>query len=245
MSNPINQSLGRITLPPINTTLLKNPTFVSPTTITGTASIFPAISKSPITTLSEPLIVSRNVPSLKLDADKWTVYIFNIIIHFAVLLTFLFMFFAFVGAKEMTDSYNNQFNDLIKDNLDDALQKNKNQTNPDPRVNLLLNGLPLGKMIDNYSEPSPDIASTNSNIFQKTGIAIGFLWILVFAFYGTIRHYSNFKIPLKTLLIENCIGFAVVGAIEAMFFCLIVMKYVPTMPSFVVNTFYTAVKSNM
>lgn len=176
----------------------------------------------------------------------WLSLFLNVIIHVAILLSILTIFFDLVISKTMTEAFEGELSSAISENLPKALDKAKQNNSQICTATKAANddGI-FDKLKLLYSQPSGEV-EVNNKYVKTTGLALAIMFASLFALtYTLLRISCGYCRSLPTLLLENVIIFIFVGAIEYMFFTHIAMKYVPVPPSLMVESFINNLKKSV
>lgn len=96
-----------------------------------------------------------------------------------------------------------------------------------------------------YGSHDP-IAEQNNNWLIKVVIMVNIMLFIIFILPTLILKYVCEKdIPIKHILIENLVIFALIGVVEYLFFTHIASKYIPVKPSTIVHSFIESLKRNI
>ena len=156
----------------------------------------------------------------------------NIYIHVLFLFTILSMLFIHIISKIESDAINDELSDLVSDGIQNNYTKIDNSNKE--KLKSVLNMIDLNTLSKLYAREDKTRKINNNNVFKSIYMALAVLviiFILVIALNKGLCH----DVPLKHIIIENLIIFTGIGAVEFMFFKYIILKYIPTKPSFMIE----------
>ena len=181
-----------------------------------------------------------NIPKCR-NHDYTVQFSINILVHISFLIFILTMVFSFYTENIMTESINNQVNNIINENFDKYYDNSikSEETNQIDNLKTLskIANLDLNKyteILKNLFKSNDTRDSQNSLIKRNLYIFSGLLLFTVLVSFSISKALCS-KINLGELLLENFIIFFFVGIIELLFFKFIILKYVPVYPSHVKN----------
>jgi hypothetical protein len=156
----------------------------------------------------------------------------NIYVHVLFLFIILSMLFIHIISKIESDAINNELSDLVSDGIQN------NYTNLDnsnkEKIKSVLDMVDLNTLSKLYDRDDKTRKINNNNVFKSIHMSLAVLaiiFILVIVLNKALCH----NVPLKHIIIENLIIFTGIGIVEFMFFKYIILKYVPTKPSFMLE----------
>jgi ABC-type multidrug transport system fused ATPase/permease subunit len=169
----------------------------------------------------------------------------NITLHILILYSFLTVFFVFYVSKAETQAFTGEFQNIIDENLTEALKKA--DVEAQGQVKKALQDIqPLLQGLHNvYSKPSQINVINNKWLFT---MAYSIIFVLLLAFtimVGTLKYSCNTCIPLSHLIKENLLVFVVIGIAEFLFFTRIAAKFIPVPPSLLITSLVDRVKQNL
>jgi len=130
------------------------------------------------------------------------------------------------------------FNSFNISNADDLFNSINGLTKPNTDGNNILNNY-----IDEYSKPNKLIMLHNENVIDY-GYQLSIILILVtVALFAALKYTCSKCINITKLLLENCITFMFIGAVEFWFFMKYAKDYHPAPPSTLVSTAFNTIKS--
>lgn len=163
-----------------------------------------------------------------IESNPKITFIYNILIHMCILFTILSIIYFFYIKDISTRHYNNQLNNMTKDNLIDIYQ------NMDSNSKEYLRQVFQSEYTDRievYIKDRPSIIEQHNLWVQRICFSIVIVLILILiGIYFVFRH-MGICIPIRQLLIENIVTFIFIGIFEVLFFLKVVLKYAPVKPS--------------
>jgi len=153
----------------------------------------------------------------------------NVYIQILFLFTILSMLFIHVISKVETTAINDELQNLVSDGMLDNYNKLDNEDKQ--QIKSVLDLINLDVIEKMYDKEDTARKLNNEGVIRSIYIVLVILvvvFILVLALNKGLCH----NVPLKHLLFENITIFACIGVVEFMFFKHIILKYVPTKPSF-------------
>ena len=170
----------------------------------------------------------------------------NILVHVIILFSILSALFWIVISKVETNAIGNEINN----NIENATNQLKTTLTDDQKKiynNFVNKSQPQIEILKNiYNQPSKVVVKNNKSLFAGNLIMIGGLIAILIAVLLTIRLGCNITgFPFLQILRENFIVFLGVGAIEALFFLKVAMKFIPTKPSQIVTNLTTDLQNNL
>ena len=167
----------------------------------------------------------------------------NIGLHVVILFTIISMLFLFFISKIEKRTLNDQ----IQSNLNKGIDTSINNMNEYEKTaiqhsfdNPVIDSLKL-----QYSKPQKEATMYNKWLIRTIIMTNVVLCIIVILSIVLLSLQCNQCINLKSIVIENGITFFFVGIIEYLFFTHVALKYIPSPPSLLVNTFFESVKNNL
>ena len=173
-------------------------------------------------------------------------YWYNIALHVFLLFTFLTLFFFNYISKIEKKSINSSISKIIKEQTKDALEQ-INEWNDKTKSNLDWNSVNkvAQNIIDNSKDDASFIEKNNKKLFKSSIIFISILFGILISVYLYFTLFTNLKINLREIILENIIIFAIVGIIEVYFFLNIVSNYIPVTPSFMTKSIVKNIKEKL
>jgi len=164
----------------------------------------------------------------------------NVSLHVLLLFTVLSLLFIKIISKIESKTINSELTDIISDTIKNNYEK------LDPEQQKLLSAsikhIDFKNIIELYSTEDTTRKLNNKDIFRSIYISIILLFTMLILILVISKKLCN-NIPIKHMISENIIIFAVVCVIEYMFFKNIIMNYVPVKPSFMMQYMVNKVKS--
>ena len=171
--------------------------------------------------------------------------IINIVLHIFILYSFISLFFMLYVSKTEKKAFNNEFSDIITENLTEALQTADKDSGGQLKTVLQGLGPALQSLANIYSAPSPEVTTYNQWLFRSS-FYIMFSILFTFGLMVAMLKYScGTCMPLSHLIKENLIVFAVIGMAEYLFFTRIAANFVPVPPSLLVSTLIQQLKTDL
>ncbi len=163
-------------------------------------------------------------------------YATDCLLHVALLFTVLTLFFKLVVSKVETRAFQAEFRRLVNQNLGaDASLKKVMGSVVAKRVVKSKNVRALHAI---YAEPDPGVTQNNRWLFRTAFTGAAGLVAVVLA----LAWASRGEVPLGALMAHNLVTFALVGAVEYVFFTQVAMKYQPAPPSVLIDSAMRAAK---
>lgn len=163
----------------------------------------------------------------------------NIYVQVLLLFTILSMLFIHVISKVETSEINDELQDLVSDNMIDQYKKLNNDDKQ--RINSVLNMINLNTLDKMYDREDKTRKVNNEGVYRSIYMVL-ILLIVVFIIVIGLSKGLCYNIPLKHIIVENIVIFSCIGVVEFMFFKNIILKYVPTKPSFMGQYIFQKVK---
>jgi hypothetical protein len=166
----------------------------------------------------------------------------NVYIQVLLLFTILSMLFIHVISKVETSAINDELQDLVSDNMIDNYQKLDNEDKQ--KIKSVLNLIDLNVLDKMYDKEDTARRLNNEGVYRSIYIALTLI-VVAFIIGLALNKGLCHKVPLKHLITENIIIFSCIGVVEFMFFKHIILKYVPTKPSFMSQYIVQKVKQTL
>lgn len=166
----------------------------------------------------------------------------NIYVHMVFLFTILSGLFIFAISKIISNSINDEITHLVNNNITDYYN-NLNAQDKD-NVNTVLKITPLELLSKYYSQDEKVRETNNKQLFKSLYMFITIFIIIFIVIYLSAKILCH-PLPLKRILIENVVIFAGVGVVEFLFFYFIILKYIPTKPSFIITYILDTIKNKL
>ena len=169
----------------------------------------------------------------------------NIILHMLILITllsFLFWFYIKNVAKEaitheINDNINKSFEKLKEKITSEQKQVLKTKMNENKNIIDVLDKI--------YAKENPVIKTHNDWLSVLIVLSVMFMLVLLISVSYTMSLGCQRKVDFKMILLENITLFLCIGVVEFLFFTRIAVKFVPTKPSLIVNSFLETIKTNL
>jgi len=156
----------------------------------------------------------------------------NIYVHVLFLFTILSMLFIHIISKIESDAINGELSDLVSDGIQNNYTKLDNSNKE--KIKSVLDMVDLDTLSKLYDREDKTRKINNKNVFKSMYMALAVL-VIVFILAIAINKGLCHKVPLKHIIVENLIIFTGIGVVEFMFFKYIILKYIPTKPSFMLE----------
>lgn len=168
--------------------------------------------------------------------DEWMVDIF---IHVTILLLVLSVAFWALVAPVEKKAFDDKIQDQIKQSMSTAFKSIPQDTVKS------LSQVDLSVLSKYYDRPDESTSLWNGWL-KRSNVLMAVVLIVTLILVWAILSFSCGKcIPLGRLLVENFVLFACIGAVEALFFIKVASKFVPVAPSYMVQQFFTDLKTKL
>lgn len=145
------------------------------------------------------------------------------------------------GNSPMLDKISNMHPEIAN-----AVQKMKATGRVDvSKIGHSLNGDLVDKLRKSYEKVDKTVETHNNWLFNSIIITNVSLFIFVTMLIVILLYQCEQCIPIKHILLENAVTFFFVGIIEYFFFTKIAVKYIPSKPSLIVNSFFDSVEKQL
>lgn len=180
--------------------------------------------------------------NIEAQIDGHTAFAVNVVFHVLVLFTALTLLFKFIISPTEVDALQGNVNNLISQNLPGVL--NQGNTTSGNALKPVLQALEpeLEVLAGTYQGPSDAVRVQNNWVFGAAYFIIGILVAVLLTMLLTLRtscRGNTTKLMVSGwppgILLENLLIFMVIGGAEYGFFSLVASKYVPVMPSEILN----------
>lgn len=171
-------------------------------------------------------------------------YIVNINLHIFIVFTFLTIIFFTVATKVTRNNINHVINSITKKQVDNILTKVDKIQKP-IKIDWVEVKKISDEIIENSDEKIPEIYKNNKKIKKLAIYVIIGLFISSILLYILFTFIYNYKIDMKSILIENFILFSIIGILEYIFFTKIISHYVPVTPNFVSTSILERLKTRI
>lgn len=171
----------------------------------------------------------------------------NIMVHTLILFTILSIFFMYYIADVAHETFNHE----IAHNINEAIDKLFDSVSPDEKALFkqytgnVSNIKVFETLKKKYSEPDPLVELHNKWLFKTIVTSNVAYFIIVLLTIILLMYQCNQCIPIKDILIENVLTFICVGIVEYLFFTRVALKFIPSKPSLIVDTFFESLKENL
>lgn len=167
----------------------------------------------------------------------------NIGIHVFILFCFLSSFFMIYVSHLSQHAFEHEIDDLIEKGMNKGIAKLPQENKE--KLKVFLQGVPLDRLIKVYSKPSKVVEVNNSWLFMFIVFINLSLLALVTASTSILYASCNQCVPVKDILIENGVIFALIGFVEFMFFKFVAVKYIPVKPSTMITSSLESLKKHI
>ena len=173
----------------------------------------------------------------------------DIAIHIFILWTFLAAFFFLYVSKIERNAFENEFGNIIDDNVPEILTKIDAETGGVVKKTLQANSGLLDIFHKLYDKPDPVVQSYN-NWLMVVAFAVSLIMLVMIvtgvSIYGSgCKLPTSKQIPLPKIIVKNIITFLLVGMIEGLFFFFIAKNFVPAKPSQLISDMINRIKQNV
>ena len=96
-----------------------------------------------------------------------------------------------------------------------------------------------------YSKPDKLRTTYNNWLFKAIKMTMAGLFIFIVTVVVILLYDCNQCIEIKRILLENLFAFAFIGIFEVLFFTKVALKYIPAVPSVLINSFFDSIKKNL
>jgi hypothetical protein len=166
----------------------------------------------------------------------------NIYVQMLLLFTILSMLFIHVISKVETSAINDELQNLVTDNMIDQYKKLNNDDKQ--RMNSVLNMIDLNVLDKMYDRKDKTREVNNEGVYRSIYMVL-ILLVAIFIIVIALNKGLCHDVPLKHIIVENIAIFSCIGVVEFMFFKNIILKYVPTKPSFMGQYIFQKVKETL
>jgi hypothetical protein len=187
--------------------------------------------------------------NIEAKIDPHTAFAVNVVFHVLVLFTALTCLFKFVVAPTEVDALQGNVNNLISQNLPGALSTANTASGGNMKTALQVLHPELELLAATYDGNSEAVRVQNNWVFGAAYFIIGILVAVLITMLMTLRtscRGDTTKLMVSGwppgILLENLLIFMVIGGAEYGFFSLVASKYVPVMPSEILNDVITYTK---
>lgn len=164
----------------------------------------------------------------------------DITIHILILFSIISMFFVFYVSKVETTQLNGHIVDNINSGLNTLLLSQDQESLKE--LKMIGQTPTMKKIIESYNQPDNLSKINNEWLFKTIFMTNGFLLCFTLGITVLLLKQCNSCINIKDILLTNFLTFILIGGVEYMFFTHVGMKYVPSKPSEIVDTFFSTSK---
>jgi hypothetical protein len=166
----------------------------------------------------------------------------NVVIHALILLVIVSSFYFMYVSHLSTTVYKNEVNTLITNAIKPALKELKKV---DPSLASFVQNTNLTRLADHY-ETTPTLATGIQNGWLQSVTVIIIVFLIAILMVALFIPRETFGVCIWSTLLkviaENIIVFLFVGAIEVCFFLFVAKRYVPVVPSLMMQSTFDDVK---
>lgn len=180
--------------------------------------------------------------NIEAQIDGHTAFAVNVVFHVLVLFTALTLLFKFIISPTEVDALQGNVNNLISQNLPGVLSQGNSTSGNALKPVLQALEPELEVLAATYDGPSDAVRVQNNWVFGAAYFIIGILIAVLLTMLLTLRtscRGNTTKLMVSGwppgILLENLLIFMVIGGAEYGFFSLVASKYVPVMPSEILN----------
>jgi hypothetical protein len=164
----------------------------------------------------------------------------NIIVHVIILFSFLSLFFFMYISKVESSAFKDEMGGLVEDKINNLLDENPiiiDQLQP-----IKSN---IASIASLYESPSQTTVERNISLKFLSAFTVLSLMGILLTIILTVSLECKESVNLPQILIENIVIFACIGMVEYMFFTRVAIKYVPVVPSTMVDTILHTLKTSV
>jgi uncharacterized membrane-anchored protein len=174
----------------------------------------------------------------------------DIALHIFILWTFLCGFFFFYVSKIEKNAFENEFGNIIDENVPEILAKIDAKTGGVAKKALQDNTRILEIMYKIYDKPDPVVKSYNNWLMLVAFSISAIMFVMIVTgvtIYGSggCKIPTSKQIPLPKIIVKNLITFFLVAIIEGLFFFFIAKNFIPAKPSQLVSDMISRIKQNV
>lgn len=164
----------------------------------------------------------------------------NILVHVIILFSFLSVFFFTYISKIETDAFKSELGSLVSSEIINLLDKK-------PEISQQLSTVKpvISKFLKMYEKPMRSSVERNIMIKLLATFTILILIGILLTIILTVTYECKEKVNISHILIENVVIFTCIGIVEFLFFTRVAIKYVPVLPSTMVDTMLEATKDSV
>ena len=164
----------------------------------------------------------------------------NILVHVIILFSFLSVFFFMYISKIESDAFKSELGSLVSNEITNMLDKN-------PAIVFELSEIKpvITKFTKMYEKPMRSSLERNIMVKLLAAFTIIILVGILLTMVLTVTYECKEKVDMSHILIENIIIFTFIGVVEFLFFTRVAIKYVPVLPSTMINTMIEATKESI
>jgi len=168
--------------------------------------------------------------------------VINCILHAAILMTILGVFFISYISPVEDKQYRKEISSVFDKELTSSLDK---LAGTEKKIVLQsIDQIPIDTLKKLFSDKSKEVQVNNRWLQITIWTVVAFLYIVLAALLILYYTHCGSRFNFGHILLENIIIFLCVGAIELSFFMFIASRYIPVDPSLIAVTFVETVKKN-
>jgi hypothetical protein len=168
--------------------------------------------------------------------------VINCILHAAILMTILGVFFINYISPVEDKQYRKEISSIFNHELTSSLDK---LTGVQKQIALKsIDQMPMDSLKKIFSEKSKEVQVNNQWLQITIWSVVAFLYIVLAALLILYYTHCGSRFNFGHILLENIIIFLCVGAIELSFFMFIASRYIPVDPSLIAVTFVETIKKS-
>lgn len=177
--------------------------------------------------------------------SRWTAFSLNVVFHVLVLFIALTLLYIFVVGPEERHSLQKQFDNQVED----ALVQGLTAADGDGSVTRAVRSATPALQVLQATYARDDEATKQHN-WGVFAVAFGVIGVLAAIFVAVVCFLRfGAGIPMASVVahigFENLVLFAVIGVAEYMFFKLVASTYIPIMPSSMLKSVLSRLKTNL
>jgi len=165
--------------------------------------------------------------------SKYTVELFNIALHVAILFTILSLLFILYISKLSSETLNSELKHNISNAFDGLIQKVP--TKGKETIRKIFKSISLENTLKSFEGKDEYVTMYNKMLFRILILVNIVLFVFVILAITLLKYNCNQCIPIGQVVKENVATFALVGVVEYLFFTKVAFKFIPTKPSTIVT----------
>lgn len=175
-----------------------------------------------------------------MDASERILSTTNILVHVIILFSFLSIFFFFYISKIESNAFKEELGGMITKNINKLVDSY-------PEIIPTLGELNpyMIKFMKKYESESQATIEHNIMLkFSSVFLVLIFLGILI-TIIVTLKFECGKKTNIGSILAQNVVIFIFIGMVEYTFFTKVASKYIPVVPSLMIDTIIESLKERM